>query len=324
VNMALGAAMTGVRTMTGSSGPGIALMQEGIGQAGAAEIPLVIVNSQRSGPSTGMPTKPEQSDIGMMVSGGNGDFPRVVLAPSDPSDAFEIGVLATNIAARIQAPVYVALDQAVGQNSVTVPPFDISAVTIDDGAMIGPGEVAALDEMRRYLITDSGISPWSPPGTPGGMSLTTGNERNEWGHVSTDAKNRKAMVDKRARKVDSVIDMLPGALTAGDPDAEIGLLGAGMESGPIREASERLAAAGIPVAVFIPRTLFPVPEETLAFIRSRARTYVIEHNASGQVAGLLRSAGAPADRIKSILRYDGLPFRAADLVDAVGEQEGQA
>ena len=133
VNMALGAAMTGVRTMTGSSGPGIALMQEGIGQAGAAEIPLVVVNSQRSGPSTGMPTKPEQSDIGMMVSGGNGDFPRVVLAPSDPSDAFEIGVLATNIAARIQTPVYVALDQAVGQNSVTVPPFDLSAVSIDDG-----------------------------------------------------------------------------------------------------------------------------------------------------------------------------------------------
>ena len=316
INMVLGAAMTGVRSMTASSGPGIALMQEAIGQAGAAEIPVVIVDCQRAGPSTGMPTKPEQSDIGMLATGGNGDFPRIVLVPSDPTDSFEIGVLATNLAQRFQGPVYVALDQAVAQNAATVPPFDIGGVEVESGLQMGAAEIEGLDEIRRYLVTDSGLSPWAPPGTPGGMSLVTGNERNEWGHVSTEPVNRKTMMDKRARKIDGVIGDLPTGLTHGDPGAPIGLLGVGLESGPMREAADRLSANGHPVAVLIPRTLWPVPQESIDFVADRERTYIVEHNASGQLAAVLRSAGAPADRIESILRYDGLPFTAADVVDA--------
>jgi 2-oxoglutarate ferredoxin oxidoreductase subunit alpha len=315
INMALGAAMTGVRTMTASSGPGIALMQEAIGQAGAAEIPVVIVDCQRSGPSTGMPTKPEQSDIGMLATGGNGDFPRVVLVPSDPTDAFEIGVMATNIAQRLQGPVYVALDQAVAQNSVTVAPFDMGSVHVEQGGQIGAAEIEQLEEMRRYLITDSGVSPWAPPGTPGGMSLVTGNEHNEWGHVSTEPGNRVRMMDKRARKVEQVLVDLPVALVAGDPQAPVGMLGIGLEVGPMVEAAERLEAHGTPVSVLVPRTLWPVPQETLDFVQAHDRTYVVEHNSSGQLASVLCSVGAPADRIESMLRYDGLPFTARDLVE---------
>ena len=315
INMALGAAMSGVRSMTASSGPGVALMQEAVGQAGAAEIPLVIVDCQRSGPSTGMPTKPEQSDIGMLTMGGNGDIPRVVLVPSDPTDAFEIGVTATNVAQKLMGPVYVALDQAVAQNSVTVKPFDMGGVEMEVGSRIGTEDLEKIGAMRRYLITDSGISQWATPGTPGGMNLVTGNEHDEWGHVSTEPINRKRMMDKRARKVDEIRDMLPFGITDGDPTARVGVLGVGLEVGPIREASERLADDGTPVSVLVPRTLYPVLDETLAFIRSHDRTYVVEHNRSGQLATLLRSVGAPGERIESILRYNGLPFTARELVD---------
>jgi 2-oxoglutarate ferredoxin oxidoreductase subunit alpha len=321
INMVIGAAMTGVRSMTASSGPGIALMQEGIAHAGSAEVPVVIVDCQRAGPSTGMPTKPEQSDIGMLTTGGNGDFPRVVLTPSDPTDSFEIGVFATNLAQELQGPVYIALDQAVAQNSVTVRPFDLDGVTVEKGKRLSAAAVAQLDEMRRYVVTEDGISPWAAPGTPGGMSLVTGNERDEWGLVSTDPQNRSRMMAKRARKLERLVPTLPGALRAGDPEASIGLLGVGMESGPMREAAGRLADDGLPVSVLIPRTVWPVPEETIEFIASHHRTYVVEHSGEGQLAGALRSAGALGERIESVLRVDGLPFTAGEIAAVVRDAE---
>jgi 2-oxoglutarate ferredoxin oxidoreductase subunit alpha len=209
----------------------------------------------------------------------------------------------------------VALDQAVAQNSATVALFDIAAVEVKAGGQIGAAQIDQLNEVRRYLINDSGISSWAPPGTAGGMSLVTGNEHDEWGHVSTEPGNRVRMMDKRARKVDQVLGDLPGALLGGDPDAAIGMLGVGLESGPLLEAAERLSDHGNPVSVLIPRTLWPVPKETLDFINAHDLTYVVEHNSSGQLASVLRSVGAPADRIASLLRYDGLPFTAGDLVE---------
>ena len=219
INMALGAAMTGVRSMTATSGPGFALMQETIGHAGSAEIPLVVVNCQRAGPSTGMPTKPEQSDINMMVFGANGDFPRVVLAPGGPRDCFELSVQATNLAQQLQCPVILALDQAVSQNASTVEPFDLDAVQLQHGKRVDASELRNMSEYRRYQVTADGVSPWAVPGTPGGESLVTGNERNEWGQVSSDPENRRTMVDKRQRKLDSNLQLLPRGKSWGDADA---------------------------------------------------------------------------------------------------------
>ena len=321
INLGIGASMTGARAMTATSGPGLALMMEGISQLGSAEIPLVIVDCQRAGPSTGMPTKPEQSDIGMIVHGGNGDLPRIVLAPGNPTDAFELSVAAVNLANRLQCPVFLLLDQSVSQDSATVPPFDIDAVTIDNGKRLTAEEVAAMPQYRRYEITEDGVSPWALPGTPGGMNLITGNEHDEWGYVTTKPDIRVKMVDKRARKIRLAADRLPRARRFGDPGARVGLLGIGLELGVIQEAEERLAKAGHRFECLQPRTVWPIPEETLEFIRSHDRTYVIEHNASGQLAQLLRSAGAPADKICSVLRYDGRPFRPAELVDAILQGE---
>lgn len=324
INLAIGAAITGTRTMAGSSGPGFVLMQEGVSHLGSAEIPLVVVDCQRAGPSTGMPTKPEQSDIGTMIHGGHGDYPRVVLAPADQGDCFTIGAFATNLAQRIQGPVIVALDRSLSQDSTTVKPFDLEGVTIDEGKRLTPDEVAGLEEYRRYLITDDGVSPWAVPGTPGGENLVTGNERNEWGLVSAEPKNRKKMVEKRARKIETVLHDLPGAWRWGDPKAPIGLLGFGMQGAVMERASERLVAAGTDVQIMRPRTLWPVLDETVAFVRQCERVYVVEHNQAGQLAHLVSGAGAPKERMVSLLRYDGTPFRAVDLVDAILEKEGSS
>ena len=318
INLAIGAAMTGVRAMAGSSGPGYVLMQEGVSQLGSAEIPLVVVDCQRAGPSTGMPTKVEQNDIGTMVSG---DYPRVVLTPADQGDCFAMSVFATNLAQRIQGPVIVALDRALSQDSTTVKPFDLSGVELDAGKRLTSEDIAGLKEYRRYLITDDGVSPWAVPGTPGGENLVTGNERNEWGLVSAEPKNRKRMVEKRARKIESVRGDLPKGKRWGDADAKIGLLGFGTVGAVMERAAERLAKAGIDVQILQLRTLWPVLEETVEFVRARRRVYVIEHNAAGQLAHLVSGGGAPKERMKSILKFDGTPFRAVDLVDFILEQE---
>ncbi len=321
VNLAIGAALAGVRAMTATSGPGLALMQEGISQLGSAEIPVVVVDCQRSGPSTGMPTKPEQSDIGMVVHGGNGDFPRVVLAPGDPTDCFELGVEATNLAHLFQGPVFVLLDQAVSQDSMTVPPFGVDEVEIEPGKVLTAEELAAMGEYRRYAITEDGISPWAVPGTPGGMNLVTGNERNEWGQVSTDPTNRVAMMDKRMRKLETVLPRLPRGRRFGRADAPVGILGIGMQLGVMVEAVELLEADGIAVAGFQPRTLWPVLDETAEFVEARERVYVVEHNAEAQLTHLLASVGIPRERLVPILRYDGVPFRPGELAGRILSEE---
>jgi 2-oxoglutarate ferredoxin oxidoreductase subunit alpha len=317
INMALGAAMTGTRAMTASSGPGIALMQETVSHLGAAEVGLVVVDCQRAGPSTGMPTKPEQSDIDMLVHGASGDFPRVVLAASDPHDAFELTVLAVNLAERYQGPVYLTLDQAVAQDKVTVGRFGLDAVEIDRGKLLDEAGLADLPHYERYHITDDGISAWAPLGTPGGRHLVTGNEHDEWGLVSARPATRTRMVEKRARKLETIRPDLPRGTAFGDPSAEIGLIGFGMEAGVMAEAAERLAAADLPVRTLQPRTIWPVLEDVFELAASCKRVHVIEHNATAQYAHLLASVGVPLERLESDLRWDGVPFRAAELTERI-------
>ncbi len=319
VNMAIGAALAGVRSMTATSSPGFALMQEGITQAGSAEIPLVVVNVQRGGPSTGLPTKPEQSDLEMIVYGGNGEYPRIVLTPGDPSDCFTLAVGACNLAERFQCPVILALDQPTGQNMATVPPFDLSGIEIDRGKRLDATNVALLDVYQRYAMTDDGVSPYTVPATSGAVSLVTGNEHDEFGRVSTDAGNRMQMVGKRQRKLDEAVahEQLPAGRILGEPDAQVGLIGVGAVFGPALEATERLGAQGVAAALLQPRTLWPVLTETLEFIRQHERVYVVEQNATGQLRKILVSEGADAARMESILQFDGRPMRAGTIVDTV-------
>jgi len=313
--------MTGTRAMTASSGPGIALMQEGVSHLGSAEVGVVVVDCQRAGPSTGMPTKPEQSDLGMLVHGAPGDFPRVVLAPGDPRDAFELAVLATNLAERYQGPVYLVLDQAVSQDATTVERFDLGSVRIDRGKLVTEAELAGLDEYRRYADDGDGISPWAPAGTFGGMHLVTGNERDEWGRVSAEPGNRIRMVEKRARKLETIRPELPRGRRFGAPSAPVALLGFGMQTGVMAEAAEQLSAGGLGVRVLQLRTLWPVLEDVHELVSSCRRVYVVEHNATGQYAQALGAAGVPAEPLRSVLRYDGVPFRPGELAARILEAE---
>ncbi len=323
INLVIGAALTGVRAMTGSSGPGIALMQESIGHCGSAEIPLVIIDCQRSGPSTGMPTKPEQSDINMLTRGGNGDYPHIVLAPGDPVECFHAGVLATNLASRAQCPVIVALD-AVCHDDFTVPKFDLDAVVIDMGKRVTESELDQMEQYRRYEITDDGISAMSFPGTRNAMNLVTGNERDEWGRVTTEPGNRVRMMDKRSRKLETVKPMLPKAVEWGDASSPTGIIGVGILGAVIAEAAERLEKQGHRFHCHRPLTLWPVPQETIDFINSHERVYIVEQSEGAQLAALLRSEGAEPGRIVSILRYDGLQYTAGEMMQEILARETQA
>ncbi len=324
VNMALGAALTGVRTMTGSSGPGIALMQEGISQSGSGEIPLVVVDTQRSGPSTGMPTKPEQADLNMVCFGGNGDFERIVLVLGDPEDCFWLTVEATNLAQKYQMPVFIITDQAVSQNTATVPRFDLDAVKIDVGKRLSAEDVAKLESYQRYKITDDGVSPYTVPGTPGGQSLVTGNERNEWGLVSTDPSNRIQMSDKRSRKLKSAAPDLPKARHYGDPNASVGIIAVCSGYGASIDTVDELEKVGVAAQLHNIRTLWPLLDETLEFIESKDRVYVINQSASAQLTGILMHAGAPKEKLYSVRRYDGTPLRPIDLSKEIHREESRS
>jgi 2-oxoglutarate/2-oxoacid ferredoxin oxidoreductase subunit alpha len=321
INLATGASMAGVRAMTATSGPGLTLMLEGIGNLGATELPLVVVDTQRSGPSTGMPTKPEQSDFDTLIYGGHGECPHIVLAPCDQEDCFDISFQATNLSQRLQCPVLLALDQGIGQNSVTMEPFELESLEIDAGKRLSEQEVAALDVYRRYEITDDGVSPWAIPGTPGGMSLVTGNEHDEWGQVSTQPANRNKMMDKRSRKIDLAHDLLPKARRGGVEGAKIGILSVGMVCGVVREAVEQLTQRGLDIEILEPRTLWPVLAETKDFISSHDRSYVVEMNHEGQLARIIAGQGVPEQKIRSIRKVDGTPYGPGELVNEIEQRE---
>jgi 2-oxoglutarate ferredoxin oxidoreductase subunit alpha len=246
-----------------------------------------------------------------------------VLAPGDPQECFQLSVLATNLAQQAQCPVLIALD-AICHDTFTVPKFDLHDVEISDGKRLSESEVAQLEEYRRYEITEDGISPWAVPGTPQAMNLVTGNERNEWGRVTTVPEIRVKMVDKRSRKIETVMPQLPEGVEWGDSDALTGIIGIGILGGVIAEAVERLSKHGYRFHCHRPRTLWPVLKDTIDFVNSHERVYVIEQSEGAQLAGLLQSEGARADKIVEILRYDGLQFTAGEMVEAILEKERQA
>jgi 2-oxoglutarate ferredoxin oxidoreductase subunit alpha len=243
-----------------------------------------------------------------------------VLAPGDPEECFYGSVLATNLAQRAQCPVILALD-AVCHDNFTIPRFDLGSVSIDHGKRVTESDLAQMEEYRRYEVTEDGISPWAVPGTRDAMNLVTGNERDEWGRVTTEPKTRVRMVDKRSRKIETVRPLLPKAVEWGDSKAPVGILGVGILGGVITEAADRMAEQDHHFHCHRPRTLWPVLQDTIDFVNSHERVYVVEQSEGAQLAGLLKSEGARADKIVSILKYDGLQFSTAELVEAIMEKE---
>ncbi len=321
INMVIGASYAGARVMTSTSGPGLSLMTEGIGHAGTAEVPIVVVDCQRVGPSTGEPTRHEQSDLTHLAHLGHGEYPRFILAPGTIEDCFRLTIDALNLAEKWRLPVILLLDQALSQNTVTSPPLELEGVRVDRGRRLSPEALAQLSAYKYYQFTEDGISPNVPPGTPGALAQVTGNEHDEFGHVSVNPVNRVKMMHKRMGKMELAGPELPPPRLFGRPEARLGLVGFGSTIGPIREAQQLLEARGVATRFYQARTLWPVPKESLGpFLDSVDVAYVVEHNYTGQFAGLIRET-MPAyhAKLRSILKYDGLSFRSPEIVRHITE-----
>ena len=327
INMALGAARTGARAMTATSGPGIDLMVETFGLIGTTETPMVIVDVQRSGPSTGMPTKQEQGDLNMALYGGHGEVPRFVLAPTTIEECFHKTVEAFNLAERYQMPVYLVSDLSLAVTDQTYPAdaFDMDAVEIDRGKLLEADDVAGWqDEEGRFqphAPTPDGISPRALPGTPGGVHMTTGLEHDALGRRTEDTDVRTEQVDKRARKVETAKSRESWTPREfGDPDADVLLLSWGSNEGPVREAIDRLADEGVAVRFLSIPYLFPRPDLT-EDVAAADDVIVIECNASGQFADLIEHD--TLTRVKRITKYDGVRFKADDVEQAITDRLSQ-
>jgi len=213
--------------------------------------------------------------------------------------------------------VFIASDQALSQNTATIDPLDLQKVTVDQGARLNADDLSKLDTYKRYAFTEDGVSPYTVPGMPDGMSLVTGNEHDEFGLVSTDPVNRNRMMDKRQAKMETMLAELPRAGRFGDLDAKVGIIGIGMTFGVILEAMDSLADRGIDTQYFQPRTLWPMLDETIAFVNACDVVYVVDLNATAQLAGLLVREGADAKRIRNLLHYDGTPIRSDAVVEFI-------
>ncbi len=321
-NMTIGAAHSGCRAMCATSGGGFALMTEAIGSAAMMEIPVVFVNVQRAGPSTGVPTKTEQGDLWQALGASQGDFERIIVAPKDALDAFNTIPEIFNLVDKYQCPGIVISDLLVSEGRFSVDPDLIDLYpAIDRGDLIS--EPIANGGYARYKNTDSGISPRAMPGTEGGVHIVATDEHDEDGILISDEftnpHKRRMMVEKRARKLTSLAgDVTPPAIE-GPEDADVTLVGWGSTYGVIKEAVAQLNAKGVKANQLPIKWIIPIHERTVTGLLEQAKKIVIvENNYSGQFARYLRSeTGIRADA--HIRKYDGEPFMPHHITEGVLE-----
>ncbi len=319
INMAIGAAYAGVRAMTATSGSGLCLMVEGIGLAGITETPIVIIDAQRPGPAVGLPTRTEQGDLQFVLHAHHGDFPRAVLAPATTEDAFWLTVKAFNLAEKYQLPVIVLTDQHLASSYSTVDRLDLSQVTIDRGMLFSEKEDNPLEYMR-HRVTKSGISPRAFPGLGKALTVTDCDEHGEKGHLTEDAGERTAQVQKRLRKTLSLKQEIGTPQRYGLKRAETTLIGWGSTYGAIHEAVDILRKEGASVSMLHLSELWPFPAKAVTDAVGRARnSYVIENNATGQLARLIKAETGYGVSGR-ILKFDGRPFTPAYIAEAVGKE----
>lgn len=312
INMAIGASFAGARAMTGTSGGGFSLMVEALGLAGMAEIPLVIVDVQRPGPATGLPTRTEQSDLKFVISAAQGEFPRMVIAPRDHKDAFYQTIRAFSLAERYQIPVIILSDQYLGDSSSTVEPFALSQIEMEHGVE------EHGSKYLRYRFTESGISPRLFPGKTKNFVTADSDEHNEKGWITESAEMRMMMTDKRMRKLNFLETELQDPAFIGPADFEVLLVGFGSVSGSITEAVSLLnKQKGIKYAALLFGDVFPLPTRLLTEKAALAHEIInIEQNATGQLAGLIREKTGIVCT-SSVLKYDGRQVSGDEIAERI-------
>ncbi len=325
MNMAVGAGFAGVRSMTATSGGGFSLMVEAIGQAGMTETPLVAVLVQRSGPSTGLPTKTEQGDLNLALGAGQGDWPRAILAPRHPEECFSLTAKAFNLAEIYQTPIIVISDLYLGEGYRTVDKLDFN-VPIVRGMMAADGGTAK--DYKRYEITESGVSPRALPGTKGYQFIGATDEHMENGELISDVlaglpefvEERRKMHEKRMRKLDGLRKDSPAPELWGSRNADLTLINWGSTWGPAHEAILQVEEKeGMKVNSLEFPTIFPFHvDEAQKLLRGVKQSLAVEGNYTGQFARLLRAeTGYKPDHFYG--RYDGEPFASRDIADKILE-----
>ncbi|MBM7579932.1 2-oxoacid:acceptor oxidoreductase subunit alpha [Jeotgalibacillus terrae] len=317
--MAIGSNYAGVRALTASAGPGLSLMMESIGLSGMTEQPLVIIDTQRGGPSTGLPTKQEQSDLMQMIYGSHGDIPKIVLAPSTAEEAFYDTIDAFNLAETYQCPVIVLSDLQLSLGKQSVDPLNYAKVQIGRGKLVSDeGELDELEPkqyFKRYELTEDGVSKRVLPGMKNGIHHVTGVEHDETGKPSESSLNRQMQMDKRMRKLEHVeLHKAVDIDNAKHGEADILLIGFNSTRGALEEAQQRLEADGLKVNHAHIRLMHPFPaDKLLPLMESAKKVVVAEHNATGQLASLIKMNVGMAAKIHSLKKYDGTPFLPSEV-----------
>jgi 2-oxoglutarate ferredoxin oxidoreductase subunit alpha len=321
INMAIGASYAGVRAMTSTSGGGFSLMVEGLGLAGITETPVVIVNAQRPGPSTGLPTRTEQGDLEFVTYASQGEFPRVVLTPGTAGQAFRAMVRAFSLAEKYHIPVIVLVDQYMCDSIWTEQPFDLSAVEIDRGPLYAGAEGSDARDYRRYESdAENGVSPRAFPGDPRALVRADSDEHDERGLITEDAAVRRRQADKRMRKLGALRgESLPPALY-GPEDYEELVVCWGTTLGAALPAVEKYRETGASCSLLHVEQAWPPAKDALAQAMTRAKKNIcVEMNAMGQLAHLIRAeTGMSFDR--KVLKYDGRPFLPEELAEELGRE----
>ncbi len=321
INMATGAAHAGLRSSTSTSGPGFSLMAEGLGWAGITEAPgPVIILWQRAGPATGLPTRTEQADLRFALHAAHGEFPRIIIAPGDVVECFYDTFDAFNYAERYQVPVIVLADKFMASTYKDVPFFNTDDMKVDRGDVLQESDLAKNPDYRRYRWTELGISPRAIPGQKGGIFWTTGDEHDEYGHITEAADIRVKMMNKRMRKIELASQVIPDSKKAtlhGPRSAPITLIGWGSTKGAILDGMEDLKADSIETNFLQIRYVNPFPTSYIQQVLSSAKRKVaVENNYSAQMAGLIRErTGIAVDN--KVVKFDGRPFSQNEVYEGV-------
>ena len=319
IHMAIGASFAGVRSMTATSGGGFCLMVEALGMAGMTETPVVVVDSQRSGPSTGLPTKTEQGDLNLMLGAGQGEFPRAILAPSNPWEAYQAMLDAFRLAEEFQTPILVASDFHLSESQMTVDRSEIDLNVPVPSLFTVP---ANGHDYKRYQYTASGVSPRAIPGQPGLQFVAGSDEHDEKGHLVSDVRagiprwvsERQRMMDKRMHKLSGLAKAVPPPVLEGPADAPLTFVAWGSTVGAVRDAMGELSARGKTTDLLRFPAVYPLDPDAVraAFARTK-RTLLVEANYSGQFGRLLR-AETGITLSERLLKYDGEPFFPHEIV----------
>ncbi|AQM58966.1 2-oxoacid:acceptor oxidoreductase subunit alpha [Clostridium baratii] len=321
INFAIGASYAGARAMTGSSGGGFSLMVESLGFAGIAEIPLVVIDSQRPGPATGLPTRTEQSDLSFILTASHGEFPRIVLCARNAEDAFTQTIKALNLADKYQTVVFLLTDQYTADSNVTIPMYDLNKVKIERH-ILSEEDIVPSEEYKRYKVTESGISERLIPGkSKDQVVIVDSDEHTESGHITEDAEVRNAQMEKRFRKFTSIEADLEEPEYFGDEDIDLLLVGWGSTYGALKDAVKLLNDKGIKTGALSFGDIYPLPKKKLIDYTNKAKKIVnVEQNFTGQLGKLItQETGILMD--SSILKYDGRQIIGSEISDKFKKED---